>query len=182
VLIEKPKPVVQSATEVAPTLIMTLPDQVDRAAPADQSVPGEALPEVTPAREVVAKYPMPAYQLGLSLERRHGTAPNIAGVLAATHNVRVPLRSLGLTAGGDGAGSEMAALEDLEERGHMHYVDLGAQVGVMLAMEYTAGSRSHRLSNGSFGYVQPFKGDSGIGGGDSTRAMLSSRGSTALSM
>ncbi len=27
----------------------------------------------------------------------------------------------------------------------------------MLALEYTAGSRCHRLSNGTFGYVRPFR-------------------------
>jgi hypothetical protein len=150
--IEKTKPVDQSATDVTLPFVTPLPG---RAELTDQLVSGEVLPEATPARQLVAQYPMPAHQLGLPAAMRHGVAPDIAGVLAVTPGVRVPLRSLGLVADGDRAA--------MEGRGKAPCVDLGAQVGVMLAMEYTAGSRSHRLSNGTFSYVRPFSGDSSVG-------------------
>lgn len=101
----------------------------------------------------INQHPMPAHQLGFPAAMRHGVAPDVIGVLAVTPDVRVPLRSLGLTAP-DEDGDEM----NTEEQGVAPDMDLGAQVGVMLALEYTAGSRSHRLSNGTFGYVRPFSG------------------------
>lgn len=154
-LIEKTKPVDQSATDLTLPFVTPIPG---RAELTDQPVSGEVLPEATPAPELVARFSMPAHQLGFPAAIRHGVAPDTAGVLAVTPGVRVPLRSLGLVAAGDRAA--------MEERGNAPCVDLGAQVGVMLAMEYTAGSRAHRLSNGTFSYVRPFSGDSTAGARD----------------
>jgi len=156
-LIEKTRAVDQGAIDVGLPFVTPISG---RDAPADQSVHVEIPPAATPARELVAQYSMPAYQLGFPAAMRHGVAPDIDGVLAVTPGVRVPLRSLGLVADGETAVGDRAAME---ERGNVPWVDLGAQVGVMLAMEYTAGSRSHRLSNGTFSYVRPFSGDSSVG-------------------
>ena len=138
-LIEKTKPVDQPATEAAFLLV--------------SPKPGRA----APARELLVQCPMPAHQPGLSAAMRHGVAPDIAGVIAITPSVRVPLSSLGLVVPSEDG------LVATEERGRASCIDLGAQVGIMLAMEYTAGSRSHRLSNGTFSNVRPFSGDSSVG-------------------
>ncbi|MBF6613346.1 MAG: hypothetical protein IVW55_09485 [Chloroflexi bacterium] len=151
-LTEETKPKSPSVLEEPLTLAMPLPDRVTLV---DRSVSGEVLPEAMPAPESVAHYPMQAHQLGLPAALRHGVALDIPGVLAVTPDVCVPLGSLGLVAP-DVNRAAMEAREAREARGNAPCVDLGAQVGIMLAMEYTAGSRSHRLSNGTFGYGRPF--------------------------
>lgn len=155
-MIHDTKPANQSVIEETMTVGQLLDEQTTLA---DQPVIREVLRETTPARELVSQQPMPAHELGFPAAMRHGVAPDVIGVLAVTPNVRVPLRSLGLIAPN---GNERDA-EDMEERGGAPYVDLGAQVGVMLALEYTAGSRCHRLSNGTFGYARPFRGRAGTG-------------------
>ncbi len=66
--------------------------------PKDPPVTPELLRETTPARELVLQQPMQAHELGFPAAMRHGVPPDVIGVLAATPDVRVPLRSLGLVA------------------------------------------------------------------------------------
>ncbi len=151
-LIEETTHVNQPLVEETLDLDRLLTDQARRA---DSSVLGDVLRDITPADELVSQQSMPAHQIGFPAAMRHGVPPDVIGVLAVTPDVRVPLRSLGLIApDGDGEGYGM----NTEEQEVAPDMDLGAQVGVMLALEYTAGSRSHRLSNGTIGYVRPFSG------------------------
>ncbi|MEO8288294.1 MAG: hypothetical protein ABI670_17860 [Chloroflexota bacterium] len=144
---------IEQTTIVDQPLVKEIPNMdgplTDPARPADPSMRGDVLRDAAPANELVSRQSMRVHQLGLSAAMRHGVAPDVSGVLAVTPDVRVPLRSLGLVAPDENR-------VEAEERRGLTEIDLGAQVGVMLALEYTAGSRSHRLSNGTFSYVRPF--------------------------
>lgn len=71
------------------------------------------------------------------------TDPNAGERSAMSAASGVPFNSLGvIPAQGNRAGGGQQ-------------IDIGAQVGIMRAMEFTAGGRAHRLITGTFSYAQP---------------------------
>jgi hypothetical protein len=87
--------------------------------------------------------PVPSINPDTTPDRGPTTDPNPGELSAADIERGAPLASLGLIpARGNRAGGGQQ-------------IDLGAMVGIMRNLEFTAGGRAHRLSTGTFSHAAP---------------------------
>lgn len=88
--------------------------------------------------------PIPSLTPEATPDRGPSTDPNPGERSAMAHTQGVPLNSLGIIpARGNRAGGGSQ-------------IDVGARVGIMHSLEFSAGGRSHRISIGSFSYRGPW--------------------------
>jgi hypothetical protein len=86
---------------------------------------------------------MPSAPTSTTPDYGRPTDPNAGERSASANSLGAPLNSLGvIPARGNRAGGGQQ-------------IDLGAQVGIMLNLEFTAGGRAHRLITGTESYARP---------------------------